>query len=683
MADLVRLKNNKYRTLLSEVLPYEKPLFFTNRYFYRLVNYYGIKVTDGKLVATKHKEIISIILDLICPNSKLESFQYNIAKSVEKEGRTLSVIHPLYQIMMSEYYEKYKNCLLENCSKSSYSIRFPYKVATFKKKEADFESTINDIIKDENPDELRKNYFSYKYFSNINDFFDKDRFLRAEAQFENLYKLDLKECFDSIKPSIISKALYGKKINQCYGTFVRDFYDLECLVSPNGSNKGIVIGPEFSRIYAELILQMLDVKLEKRVFDKYSYEPYKDYILYRYVDDYYLFYNEQTDNASFIDNFLKEFNCIINDYHLRLNKEKSSYLGARPFLTNISSCKSKLIKLLDLTFQNQLETVKGLISISKNKEITPISFNHIEFVKGVRTIISDSNDSNYVEYKEIMSFLLGLMKRRIISLSRDFSNIHSDYVEAAHLYAIDEKGEKIRQLYEYKYLDFSKNLLRSIFFLFACDMRMATSVKLVSIIDVLQSFIRGELVFEDGSVGKRFNNEIINAFDREIVNQTRWLYAHVKFEKYNTMELLTLLEVQKRMSNNIKISSAFLQKKLINIKTWNFFTIFQVLHFIEDDERFSEMKTKLKELISEKVKNLILKNEANTENVLTFLEVMSCPYISPDYKFNLLSGSKNESLDSHRREIILFFQKNQNFFIKWNKYTLSNAIKTISNTPVY
>lgn len=56
----------------------------------------------------------------------------------------------------------------------------------------------------------------------------------------------------------------------------------------NASRDGIIIGPEFSRIYAEIILQRIDLELEKQL-EKEEIFRNKDYIFYRYVDDGFLF----------------------------------------------------------------------------------------------------------------------------------------------------------------------------------------------------------------------------------------------------------------------------------------------------------------------------------------------------------------------------------------------------------
>ena len=56
MGKLQRVSNSKYRVVVSDVLPYERPAFFTNRFFARFLKYYGIVSKEGSLVATRHAE---------------------------------------------------------------------------------------------------------------------------------------------------------------------------------------------------------------------------------------------------------------------------------------------------------------------------------------------------------------------------------------------------------------------------------------------------------------------------------------------------------------------------------------------------------------------------------------------------------------------------------------------------
>lgn len=63
---------------------------------------------------------------------------------------------------------------------------------------------------------------------------------------------------------------------------------------------GIVIGPEFSRIFAEIILQYIDQKVEHELLEEKLCQK-SNYECYRYVDDYFLFYNDEKDRSLFME----------------------------------------------------------------------------------------------------------------------------------------------------------------------------------------------------------------------------------------------------------------------------------------------------------------------------------------------------------------------------------------------
>jgi hypothetical protein len=55
---------------------------------------------------------------------------------------------------------------------------------------------------------------------------------------------------------------------------------------------GIVIGPEISRIFAEILLQQIDFAVYK-ILDRSKIKHKIHYEVFRYVDDFFLFYNEE------------------------------------------------------------------------------------------------------------------------------------------------------------------------------------------------------------------------------------------------------------------------------------------------------------------------------------------------------------------------------------------------------
>ena len=139
MSKLIHVSKSKYRVVISDILPYERPVFFSNRFFARFLKYYGIEIEGDCLVARHHSDEpgLSEFLEILGGKvgSTRKSFHYFITKDGKERGRCLSVIHPFHQVKMVEFYDRYKMLLIDFCSRSNYSIRFPYKVADYQKKQ--------------------------------------------------------------------------------------------------------------------------------------------------------------------------------------------------------------------------------------------------------------------------------------------------------------------------------------------------------------------------------------------------------------------------------------------------------------------------------------------------------------------------------------------------------------------
>lgn len=109
-------------------------------------------------------------------------------------------------------------------------------------------------------------------------------------------KLDLKHCFDSVQPESLSMAMFDHEMEDCKGSMAYDFWRLQD--NFRVSKEGIIIGPEFSRIYAEIILQRIDRNVERRMGEDNKVRN-RDYVFYRYVDDGFLYFNDREDRNRF------------------------------------------------------------------------------------------------------------------------------------------------------------------------------------------------------------------------------------------------------------------------------------------------------------------------------------------------------------------------------------------------
>ncbi|EJB4240974.1 RNA-directed DNA polymerase, partial [Salmonella enterica] len=140
-------------------------------------------------------------------------------------------------------------------------------------------------------------------------------------RFSIMWMLDVSHCFDSIYTHSVSWALKNKAYIRKHVTNSNQFgQELDTLMqrSNNNETNGIPIGSEFSRIFAELIFQQIDNNIELDLMDEHGWKNKKDYVILRYVDDFIVFCNNES-NAEIIS---KTINVKLNEFNLQLNKNK-------------------------------------------------------------------------------------------------------------------------------------------------------------------------------------------------------------------------------------------------------------------------------------------------------------------------------------------------------------------------
>jgi len=341
-----KIRYQKERAVLSDVLPYEVPIIFSNRYFYRFLLDNKVEIEDKTIKFNTDnngiENIIELVFNVVNSNKlftklkklqwsneptelTLKDFQHQLDEFIKKSNenwkfnhernipftfkiahkendyRALSIIHPLNQLSVISFYDEYKESIKYYANQSQFSIRKPHKLAKHRyvndylqklsKKEKDDKSAkIELAYKNE---EHLKSFFAYERHSNIHGFFESYEYHRSEKKFNKLYKFDINKCFDSIYTHTIAWALLNKEIvkdnlndNVLGATFAGKFDRL--MQNMNyGETNGILIGSEVSRIFAEILLQKIDDNVQKSLFSN-GIKHKIDYQVFRYVDDYFL-----------------------------------------------------------------------------------------------------------------------------------------------------------------------------------------------------------------------------------------------------------------------------------------------------------------------------------------------------------------------------------------------------------
>ncbi|MEI6680458.1 MAG: RNA-directed DNA polymerase [Mariniphaga sp.] len=149
----------------------------------------------------------------------------------------------------------------------------------------------------------------------------------TKEEIERLYqnnlfeiKLDINSFFDSIYTHSIPWAIHGKAQakNNRSSSFYGNLLDV-CIRNMNSQQtNGILVGNAVSRIISEIILCQIDYKISQR---------YSQIMCRRFVDDYYIFLNDEALKKGVISFIRSE----LSQYELILNENKAEMLES-PFV---------------------------------------------------------------------------------------------------------------------------------------------------------------------------------------------------------------------------------------------------------------------------------------------------------------------------------------------------------------
>lgn len=402
-----------YRPLLTETLPYEVPIIFSNSQLYASL---CEKLVDKDLVVAMNKA-------RPIANKWTTPYEYSITKGSESI-RNLAVIHPLHQIKIAHFYADYERTILYSCARSPFSLRRPSAISALYIREAvvgaDADGASSDPSIDADQEEVGPggsnvlaedsapkigSYFSYKY-NNIGRFIDSPEFVRLEKRFSILRNIDISRCFHNIYTHSVAWALKGKPFAKRHAqkyTFENNFDRLMMDANSNETN-GIVIGPELSRIFAEVIFQDIDERLMRDMQSKNLREEW-DYSVRRYVDDYYIFTNN-VETSDFIETKLRGHLAFFKLYP---NEDKSRTAN-RPYISNISVARKEI--------KEEFRRIGALVA-----QITPAS-DAVELSRDARQIARDVGElriiiaRNDVEMSAVSGWLLGFVKTHLDRLGR-------------------------------------------------------------------------------------------------------------------------------------------------------------------------------------------------------------------------------------------------------------------------
>ena len=640
MANKIKLEKRDFsRAVLTDVLPYEVPFILTNEGFYKA----------AKEEIIRGNEILSEIFE--CENDfDTKPFTYKIAKSSDSD-RKLYLVHPKIQLKVCNLYKDYNQLITYLCSRSSFSLRYPSKVA--------FAYYTKDKIQSTNPEEKFKDegvgidgikepeyastFFEYKDVSFLYKFYDSYQFHRIEKKFDKLFKFDIAKCFDSFSTFQLSKSI--RNLENFNSTKNLHSFELVFEKIMNNSNygdtHGIVIGPEYSRVFSEILLQSIDVSIKKILKENEIFEN-SDYVIKRYVDDYFLFYNENKIKTEIYKTVVNE----LDKYKLYCNESKNLSFNV-PFITGVTIAKQQYKNLLNDLFLNfdfldENNTIKGIVSpMNRYYKISN------QIITEIKCIVYN----NEIPYSSITGYYFTLVRIKISEIDECINDFKNDVSQCD------------------KITNFLLIIIELSFFVHAMDFRVR-STYLISQILIIINRISNVLGSSNSEIVKK------KIYDESYLT----IKTAIKKKTLRDIECLNLLIAIRDVDLNYQLSSDTLTKIIYSEtgSSSNYFSLMTCLFYIQNKKDHLKLRGKVFRTIISKLSGSFTNIKNNSELLHIFLDSISCPYLTYKMKLEIARVALFwvKDLTEPKIEELVLIVSSRMWFIDWNAST-SDSIERL------
>lgn len=596
------------RIVLSETIPYDTPLIFTNNWYYRHLE------LDGSTNSYIKDTVKRIFID-----SKIEKytvpFKYKLLKNSE-EFRNLGIIHPSVQYRFIEFYREFADTILFYCSKSNYSLRAPVKIATSYFYRNSFDSARkyklgqSSLQSDETKFKHSTSFFSYNHTTKLHQFFDSEDYFQLESRFSEFWSLDISKCFESIYTHSIEWAtkgkLYSKQTTGVTETFGAVFDKLMQKSNYNETN-GIVIGNEVSRIFSEVILQHVDCEVQRQLSER-KIENDVDCSIRRYVDDYFIFARDETV-AKTITNILSD---TLSSYKLFLNKSKT-IKSQKPFITNVSRSKIGVNNAIN-------DFTKKYLKKSENNRY---DVKEIKVRDQHRLTISFINKVKVACYQDKKSYevMCGYVIASLMSILNSVSE--------SETLKTDEDFYSNRDVFLFA--------LNVSFHLFNISPTVTNSVKLS-----ISCYLTFGFFEEQFPANSRLIKLEINELIENFVQSSACTKLLSTGDNYFSIELANLLFISRNMGGDYmlgpnrvrsvfgisKIDSLGVNKFILDEYNTDYFKITACLYYIGDEALYVDIKNEITKYLNRKFYSISLDSlRLDTSTCLLLLDILACPYL--------------------------------------------------------
>lgn len=638
---LKKIKKNEVESILSsEVLPFETLIFFDNR---NLFNLYDENIN---FLGGSFKDKYTIPFDYIVKQNG--------------KNRILSIIHPLTQLAFVDLYRNYKEHILYHTNISSRSLRKPIGISKvfYTPKMIQKIKKINNEILD---DFEITNYFTYGPMRLAHKIYDSEFLLDMEVKYKYMKKMDISKCFYNIYTHSIVWSTHSKnfaKNNTNEKTIFSNYFDRKMQISNFNETNGIVVGPEFSRIFAEIILQKIDNNIVNSLKIKHGLNLDENYCFYRYMDDFFVFSND----ILILNKVQDVISTELSFFKLHLNSSKE-FLSERPFYTNLTSLKNRIsIYIGDFIKINFKKDILFKLISNMNNILDADRFDYKKFKKAINsakknkfynqdfTFDVKKNDGLYLTFiseirmvcnqhntpiEDVSYYILKILDKNIFSILKSNRYKESDRIDIFNLF--------VRfYFYFFKICPEYKNLL------------------------CISSFVLYSVTFFEG----RNKSEVKNIFSIHI--NKLLLNFEGDYIVFNSLIILTSW-----MGRKYEID----EKHILNIKDkYDYFSIITGVNYCKN----IKSRKMLKSIFLDNILMVFKKYDNPIESAECFLlcaDLVNCPYFDKKEKKKILekfcTSSSIKNVNTKIDHDKLYQKLEKTSFFQWEANKIADLKKII------
>ncbi|WP_150138915.1 antiviral reverse transcriptase Drt3b, partial [Candidatus Enterovibrio escicola] len=453
--------------------------------------------------------------------------------------------------------------------------------------------------------------------------------------------VDISKCFHHIYTHSISWAVKGKNFSKSYvnpDTFDGGFDKLMQLMNYNETN-GIVIGPEISRVFAEIILQSIDSSVDAQLnSDKLVRGT--NYEIRRYIDDYFIF----TNDHDVADQIFKTLEKQLADFKLYVNESKTVSLS-RPFITGETIAKIEIGKTIDHYFSQLVNFRKdndyneeSLLNKIWNKSSLSNSF-----IRDIKSIVR----KNDISFDAVISFSISIL----IKLLKKVLNAINNYKATV----------EPRELEKLKIF-----VLETSFFIFSMSPKSRSSYLICRLINLLKD--DPEVSSDDSNINKAIFDEV-----------TSLIQSNSSQNKEHNIELFNLICTSESLGKAFMLTDELVKQAFgigENFEHLDYFQIICCIDYCANKRKLKSLKKQIINYVIETKFESISMIAKSTEAFLLLSDLLTCPYLSSAEKSSLANSylkafqKEDESLKDNKigqkaALLISFFNSGNEWFYAW------------------